>query len=113
MKMKYHKISKIPLTVCTAEQKIAYNIAFRLHITYQEKFNMIKTASPFNVPSIIRELIERGLKEYQNSFDYKPDQYNLDAIFSALHAGLEKYLTSPFIAKDFEQIGKAFPAHYL
>ena len=113
MKMKYHKIKGLPLTVCTAEQKIAYNIAFRLHISYQETFNTIKTTSPFDVPFIIRELIERGLKEYQNSFDYKPNQYNLDAIFSALYAGLEKYLTFPFIAKDFEQIGKAFPARYL
>ena len=25
--MKYHKIKNIPLEVCTAEQKIAYNLA--------------------------------------------------------------------------------------
>ena len=38
--MKYHKIRKIEKTVCAAEQMIAYNIAFRQHISYQHDFDI-------------------------------------------------------------------------
>lgn len=32
--VKYHKIRNVPLEVCSAEQKIAYNLAFNIHINY-------------------------------------------------------------------------------
>lgn len=74
--MKYHKIPNVEKSVCTAEQMIAYNIAFRLHISYA-------------------------------------NQFEEDAIFSALLAGLYNYLSNFHIFSSYEDIGRAFPAHYL
>ena len=38
MKMKYHKIRNIDIKTCTAEQKIAYNMAFSADITFGDRF---------------------------------------------------------------------------
>ena len=109
--MKYHKIRNIPLDVCTAEQKIAYNIAFRAHISFQDKFDEARKKSQICVSEIVDKIISAEMKCWK--LDHGKSAYNIDAIFSALRAGLEKYLENPFIASDYGKIGKAFPAHYL
>lgn len=99
--MKYHKIKGVGKSICTAEQKIAYNLSFA-YIDY------IKRAG-YDVPTAAHKLVEL----YQNGYDYIPGKYDIDAIFSALLAGLKNYCNRPFIAADYETIGKAFPALYL
>ena len=32
--IKYHKIKNVSIEICTAEQIIAYNLAFNIHINY-------------------------------------------------------------------------------
>lgn len=99
--MKYHKIKGIDKSICTAEQKIAYNLAFA-----NKDFVM---RAGYDVPTAAHKIVEL----YQNGYDYKPGKYDIDAIFSALLAGLKDYCEHPFIATDYETIGKAFPALYL
>lgn len=111
--MKYHKIRNVEKTICTAEQKIAYNIAFNLHITYQRDFDRVNACNPGGAKADCVRLAHDGLNSYQMSYDYKPGKYDEDSIFCALNAGLYGYLCKPFIASNYEQIGKAFPALYL
>ena len=99
--MIYHKISGVDKSICTAEQKIAYNLAFS-HSDYIKRSDMT-----------IPEAVNKMLELYRAGYDYKPNKYNEDAIFSCLNAGLLDYLKKPFIASSFDQIGKAFPAYYL
>ena len=97
--MKYHKIRGIPLTVCTAEQKIAYNISFANYdwIRVQQKD--------------WRKELQTICLRYAT--DPKFARYDMDLVYSALLAGFKQYAHYPFIATSYEQIGKAFPAHYL
>ena len=44
--MKYHKIAGVEKAVCTAEQKIAYNLAFRAHIANQSEFDRVNAINP-------------------------------------------------------------------
>lgn len=112
MKMKYHKIRKVPLDVCTCEQKIAYNIAFRIDINHGDDFRRQFASVPqMAVSDFIHDIIRQYIGYYVNS-NYGTT-YNIDAIFSCLNAGLEDYLKKPFIASDYEKVGKAFPAYYL
>ena len=97
--MKYHKIRNVPLTVCTAEQKLAYNIAFA-------NSDWVKRSKLG-----WREEISRICSRMQNDPEYK--RFDIDAVKSALFAGFENYMYYPFIATSYEQISKAFPAHYL
>lgn len=99
--MKYHKIKGVDKSVCTAEQKIAYNLAF----AYREYV----MRAGYDTATAANKIVEL----YKSSYDYKPGKYDLDAIFSALLAGLKGYCKHPFIATDFETIGKTFPALYL
>ena len=109
--MKYNKIRGVEKSVCTAEQKIAYNLAFRASISYQDVYNKAKTISAVCVSDILRKIVEQEMHEF--SFSSDCGKYNGDAIESALNAGIENYLNNPFIASDYATIGKAFPALYL
>lgn len=81
--MKLHKIRGIDLSVCSAEQMIAYNIANANHDIFTTAEEMLKTYTPSS-------------------------KYNLDAIKQALTNGLQKYLERPFIATNYESVGKTF-----
>lgn len=113
--MKYHKIRNVPLTVCTAESKIAYNLAFQAHINYQDEYDKAKAQGipRSTIKGFVFDLIELEMRGYRNAYDYKAGEYDEDAIQCCLNAGLEKYLDKPFIAGDYERIGKAFPSLYL
>ena len=111
--MKYHKIRGIDLEVCTAEQKIAYNMAFRAHISFQEDFDRVNAVNPGNARADCVTMAQKSLEWYRMAYDYKPGRYDEDAIYAALLAGLYDYLCKPFIGTSYKQIGEAFPAHYL
>ena len=112
MAIKYHKIPKVEKSVCTAEQKIAYNIAWRLHLTYGDQWKNKDNFCKMAQSEFIHELIHKGLEMWKNA---EPNsRYDIDGIFSALNAGLENYFNSNgHIFFDYESIGKMFPAHYL
>ena len=111
MKMKYHKIRNVDINTCTAEQKIAYNMAFRADLSYGDEFRKLDTAMAKS--DAAHDIIRHMFAQYRAGYDYKAGRYNEDAIQAALNAGLGKYLEKPFIAADYETIGKAFPANYL
>jgi hypothetical protein len=108
--MNTHKIRNVAKDICAAEQKIAYNIAFNLHLAYSDKWKKLETAAARS--EFRAALVSQGLENYRLSYDYKPDKFNEDAIFCALNAGLENYFNKFFIASDYETIGKAFPIYY-
>lgn len=111
--MKYHKIPNVDKSICTAEQMIAYNIAFRLHISYADQFGKVNAVNSGRARADCADLAMEGLKHYRMSYPYKPGKYDEDAIFSALLAGLYDYLSDFHIFSSYEDIGRAFPAHYL
>ena len=110
MGMQYHKIRGIPLDVCTAEQKIAYNLAFNAHIGIGDKYRQARKISAICADELLHDRLQIEWNEWKRQSNGK---YNDDAIYSCLLAGLAEYLMNPFIATDYESIGKAFPAHYL
>lgn len=110
--MKYHKIKNIPLTVCTAEQKIAYNLAFSWREVVKRNYGEMPCA--FQKSDVLHQFIHMMIKGYKSAYDYKPGRYDIDAIFCALNAGMEKYINSEYsILNSYEEIGKMFPACYL
>lgn len=107
--MLYHKIRGVPLEVCTAEQKIAYNIAFRAEC-FSSKYQEAESVSAVCAAEALDEIARIAFSWWMQDHAGK---YNDDAIFAALRAGLAEYLKKPFIAWDYKQIGKAFPAEYM
>ena len=113
MERKYHKIPKVALEVCTAEQKIAYNLAFSHGDLYRKEF--YRMPMQFQKEEIITTAARRMIELYRLGYDYKPGKYNEDMIFSALVAGLESYFNfnKSGVVASYEDIGKIFPANYL
>ena len=109
--MKYHKIKNIPLEVCTAEQKIAYNLASSYSDLFVKKYHNMPCQ--FQKSELIHNAVCKMLEWYQSSYNFS-NKYNIDAIFSALNAGLENYFNAKHsILSSYVEIGKMFPAHYL
>lgn len=110
--MKYHKILNIDMSVCTAEQKIAYNLAFANYDWIKKQYD--KASTEICRSELISEAISKLLENYKRGWGYVEGKYNEDAIFCALNAGFRKYmLGDEHIANSYEQIGKWFPANYL
>ena len=107
--MQYHKIRNVPLDVCTAEQKIAYNLAFSHGNAFMNAYhNAPDGVTRGNVWIECRDFCMK-LYSYTDS-----GKYDIDAIFSALNAGLPEYLDRKMpILASYEEIGRIFKANYL
>ena len=112
--MKYHKIRNVPIDICSAEQKIAYNIAFRLRSTYYDDYKQAAACCRICEEDFLNSLIKQGMKEYSYTKDGKNGKYDIDAIFSSLRSGIREYMQDKYsIYTSFEQVGKTFKASYL
>ncbi len=106
--MKMHKIKNIDKSICTCEQKIAYNYAFswrqQLEKIYKsDNAQFVKTEA---YQQIINYVID-GIK--RNEIDKK---YNIDAIIHCFRNGIENYLNGYSVIGSYEEIGKTFPCLY-
>lgn len=108
--MTYHKIRGIPLTECTAEQKIAYNIAFNYYNLFIKEYKSLPAA--FLKSELIHQAVNKMISFYKSgNHDFK---YDIDSIYCALNAGFENYLNAEHkILYDYKSIGEMFPALYL
>ena len=109
--MKYHKIKNIPFDVCTAEQKIAYNLAFSNYALFEKQYHALPMH--FQKRDLISYAAHKMIEWYQNGYTYD-GKYDIDAIFSALNAGFENYLCGDcHILESYEDIGNMYPASYM
>ena len=110
MKVKTHKIYGVPKDICTAEQKIAYNLTFSYHDLFKAEFLSLPTEAAKS--KAIADMRDTWLNWYRNAYAYKPGKYNEDAIFIALNNGIRRYMENPFIASNYEIIGEVFAIPY-
>lgn len=118
MKLQYRKIRGVDKAICTAEQKIAYNMAWRIYgdVRFAKSWQQYDSGK---VPAFLQNDWEsKAIREYfttwQRDYNKASAYYNEDAIFSALRAGLHGYIANHGpILTTYEEIGQAFPAHYL
>ena len=111
--MIYHKIRGIDKTVCTAEAKIAYNLAFSYADKYRREYRAnAEKYSRIAVTEFISEAIAECIRLWKSSRN--ADKYDIDAIHACLNAGMENYFNEPYgILTSYEAIGKVFPSLYL
>ena len=112
--MKYHKIKNIPLQVCTAEAKIAYNVALSYASNYRETWIKNKDKySGWAKSEFIHDVIKYCM-HFVLSNEIICKKYNTDAIQCCLHAGMENYFNHKYrILCTYEDIGDIFKSLYL
>ena len=97
--MKYHKIRGVDKSTCTAEQKIAYNMAWYIWNDCRYNWTDCRTRIDWS--------------EQENAA-IRDKRCDIDSIFCALRAGLHDYLTgSAHVFTSYQDIGTAFPANYM
>lgn len=96
MKLQYHKIRGVDKSVCTAEQKIAYNMASRIYgdIRFAKAWQQYDSGK---VPAFLQndwesKAIRKYFTTWQRDYNKASAHYNEDAIFSALRAGLHDFI---------------------
>lgn len=96
------KIRNVPVDVCTAEQKIAYNLAFKISISLTRDYDQLSEHARKSYLNKVSKM------EIDNLRLWSKKKYNYSEIEKALNKGLMSYLEHPFIADTYEEIGKAF-----
>lgn len=106
LKFKAHKIRNVEKTVCCVEQKIAYNIAFRLLDWGRYLYDTYYPDKAF-------DLLQKSIRENYLK-DESLQKYNTDLIFCILNYNLKNYLDGKKsgICWSYEEIGKVFPVPY-
>ncbi len=108
MKLKCKKIRGVEKSICTAEQKIAYNYAFANYINYDDEYKACTTE--MTKSEILMQIRDCAIKDMTRREDMK--KYNIDAVFVALNNGLKPYFDKFFIASDYSLIGEIFKVPY-
>lgn len=103
-----HKLRNVDLKVCSLEQMMAYNIAFGLHLTYQQEYdNVLRNGTCVAVSEGLSKMIQKSLADFQR--DHSNRRINIDAVFCALNAGLKKYFEAKtHVFTRYEQVGEMF-----
>lgn len=112
--MAYHKIRNVDKSVCTCEQKIAYNYASTYADRYRQTWKKeAENYMAFQREEFVHEAIAWCMKMMQNNKEIQR-KYDVDLIQAALNAGMENYFNGKYgILGSYEEIGKTFPANYL
>lgn len=112
--MKYHKIKNIPLEICTAEAKIAYNVALINIDDIKAVYD--KCTCNLQKADVIREGVKICMNNLLLSSEYEKinKKYNIDLIQCCLNAGLETYINTKYhILSSYAECGKIFKSLYL
>lgn len=107
--MKYTAIPGVKKTVCTAEQKIAYELAWRYKDQIKAAYE--KCAWGCDKCGVIRTAVLELTRAFER--EHPTHKYNVDAIYCSL-GSLEEYINGGGkILWSYKEIGEAFPAYYL
>ena len=110
--MKYHKIHGVELSTCTAEQKIAYNLAWAEYDKFLEEYKRMPMQSQKD--EVVHACVRWCIKMWNCTPRNRNSKYDIDAIFCALNAGMENYFNAKYhILTSYDAIGEMFPANYL
>ena len=102
--MKCNKIRGIEKSICTCEQKIAYNYSFAWRDTYLRRASECTTEA--EKKAVFEDIADFINKEITTRDNMK--KYNADAIMTAFRNGFLNYCEKFFIATSYEAIGQAF-----
>lgn len=101
--MSLHKIRGIDKAVCSAEQKIAYNIAWRIGEDCRYNLSAFSAADE-------RGAVEDYRRAWERDYPREAQKYDTNAIFAVLASGLHDYLTAGGrIMASYTEVGQAFP----
>lgn len=103
------KIYGVDKSICTCEQKIAYNFA-SMWLDIGKKILSTDNAEFVKDEAIqdIYNSVSRSIKENKEINGH----YNLDAIMIAFRQGFRRYCETHFIAHDYKTIGECFRIPY-
>ena len=102
--MKLKKIYGVPLSVCSGEQKVASNYAFRYRDILRRNYETAKSKSDF-INKAASAIVDEFIRVYPES------KINSDGVRLALIGGLEQFITGggSGIFTDYAEVGRAFP----
>ena len=101
--MKLKKIYGVPLDVCSGEQKVASNYAWRYKDILRRNYETTKSKSDF-INKAASAIVDEFIEVYPQS------KINSEGVRIALLGGLEQFITGggSGIFTSYEEVGRAF-----
>lgn len=108
MKMKCKKIKFIDKSLCTCEQKIAYNYAVAWAGVYIR--STASMTSELEKSIVVQDIIDIIIRDIKSKKEM--EKYNIDAIIVAFRNGFKQYCENIFIPFHYNEIGNVFKIPY-
>ena len=108
MKMKCKKIRCIEKSICTCEQKIAYNYAVAWAGTYIR--STVSMTSELEKNMVLQDIIDIIIRDIKSKKEM--EKYNIDAIIVAFRNGFIQYCEYIYIPFHYIEIGNVFKIPY-
>ena len=104
----YHQINQIPIEVCSAEQKLAYNMTRKSYTLFQSRWN--KAKNDLAKTRIAADIVTFAVDTIESAKSKSKEKYDMSAAVKIMYLNLFDYMENPKVIdpEAYAEIGKAF-----
>ena len=104
----YHQINQIPIEVCSAEQKLAYNMTKKFYSLFRSQWNNAK--DDLTRTKIAADIVTIAVDTIESTRSKSKEKYDMSEAVKIMYLNLFDYMENPKIIDpdSYAEIGKAF-----
>ena len=104
--MKLHKLPNVSVRICSAEQKLAYDLA----VVYADVYTPFwrKARSETEKQNVLNEAVDAMVCRYIASYRFSAGKRDVNALRTALQNGLPQHFEHPEYLYEYVEIGRRF-----
>lgn len=101
-----HKLQNVSVSTCSAEQKLAYDLAVVYGDVYAPLYR--KAADETEKEKVLRQAVDAMVCRYITSYSFSAGKRDVNALRTALRNGLPEHFRHPEYIHEYATIGKRF-----
>ena len=106
MSTRLHKLPNVSVATCSAEQKLAYDLAVVYGDVYAPLYK--KAADETERENVLRQAVDAMVCHYITSYSFSAGKRDVNTLRIALRNGLPEHFRHPEYLHEYAMIGKRF-----
>lgn len=104
----YHQINQVPIEVCSAEQKLAYNMTKKSYTLFRSRWS--KAKNDLAKTRIAADIVTFAVDTIESAKSKPEYKYDMSEAVKIMYLNLFDYMENPKIIdpKAYAEIGKTF-----